>query len=270
VLNIGKLAAGQQAYYLNLAHVDDYYTGKGEAPGRWFGALAPELGLDGIVDAADLGALLEHRNPATGEKLNQARMPGFDLTFRAPKSVSIVYGLGEAGAVTGEVVAAHEAAVDAAVGYLERNVCRTRRFIDREITPVEGDGFIAAGFRHQTSRAGDPTLHTHVLVANATRTPDGRWGALDGTPIYHHARTAGFLYQAQLRAELTRRLGVEWLPVAKGCADIAGIPRDLIDVFSQRRVEILDTMVVDRVAHAAEYSAGRSRVEIRHPHACRQ
>ncbi|MFN8040319.1 MAG: MobF family relaxase [Acidimicrobiales bacterium] len=242
MLNIGKLAAGQQRYYLDLARLDDYYTGRGEAPGRWFGALAPELGLDGIVDAADLGALLEHRNPATGEKLNQARMPGFDLTFRAPKSVSILYGLGEAGAVTGEVVAAHEAAVDAAVGYLERNVCRTRRFIDREITPVEGDGFIAAGFRHQTSRAGDPTLHTHVLVANATRTPDGRWGALDGTPIYHHARTAGFLYQAQLRAELTRRLGVEWLPVAKGCADVAGIPRDLIDVFSQRRTEILDAM----------------------------
>jgi conjugative relaxase-like TrwC/TraI family protein len=169
-------------------------------------------------------------------------MPGFDLTFRAPKSVSILYGLGEAGAVTGEVVAAHEAAVDAAVGYLERTVCRTRRFIDREITPVEGDGFIAAGFRHQTSRAGDPTLHTHVLVANASRTPDGRWGALDGTPIYHHARTAGFLYQAQLRAELTRRLGVEWLPVAKGCADVAGIPRDLVDAFSQRRAEILDAM----------------------------
>jgi conjugative relaxase-like TrwC/TraI family protein len=242
VLNIGKLAVGQQRYYLDLARVDDYYTGHGEAPGRWFGALAPDLGLEGVVDADDLTALLEHRNPATGEKLNRARMPGFDLTFRAPKSVSILYGLGEAGMVTGEVVAAHEAAVDAAIGYLERSVCRTRRFIDREIVPVEGDGFIAAGFRHQTSRAGDPTLHTHVLVANATRTPDGGWGALDGTPIYHHARTAGFLYQAQLRAELTRRLGVEWLPTKNGCADVAGIPRHLIDVFSQRRAEILDAM----------------------------
>lgn len=242
VLNIGKLATGQQRYYLDLARVDDYYTGKGEAPGRWFGALAPDLRLEGVVDAEDLTALLEHRNPATGEKLNQARMPGFDLTFRAPKSVSILYGLGEAGTVTGEVVAAHEAAVNAAIGYLERTVCRTRRFIGREITPVEGDGFIAAGFRHQTSRAGDPTLHTHVLVANATRTPDGRWGALDGRPIYDHAKTAGFLYQAHLRAELTRRLGVEWLPVAKGCADVAGIPRDLVDAFSQRRAEILDAM----------------------------
>lgn len=242
MLNIGKLAVGQQAYYLDLARVDDYYTGKGEAPGRWLGALAPALGLDGLVDAGDLTALLEHRNPATGERLNQARMPGFDLTFRAPKSVSILYGLGEAGVVTGEVVAAHETAVDAAISYLERAACGTRRFIDREITPIEGDGFIATGFRHQTSRAGDPTLHTHVLVANATKTADGRWGALDARPIYAHAKTAGFLYQAQLRAELTRRLGVEWLPVTKGCADVAGIPRNLIDVFSQRRAEIVDAM----------------------------
>jgi len=176
MLNIGKLAAGQQSYYLDLARVDDYYTGKGEAPGRWFGALAPELGLVGHVDAADLTALLEHTNPATGARLNRARLPGFDLTFRAPKSVSLLYGLGEAGTVTGEVVAAHEAAVDAAIGYLEHTVCRTRRRIGGEITPIEGDGFIAAGFRHQTSRAGDPTLHTHVLVANATRTADSRWG----------------------------------------------------------------------------------------------
>jgi hypothetical protein len=65
VLNIGKLAVGQQRYYLDLARVDDYYTGHGEAPGRWFGALAPDLGLEGVVDADDLTALLEHRNPAT-------------------------------------------------------------------------------------------------------------------------------------------------------------------------------------------------------------
>ena len=255
MLNIGKLAAGQQSYYLDLARVDDYYTGRGEAPGRWLGQLAPELGLDGVVDAADLTALLEHKHPVTGERLNRARLPGFDLTFRAPKSVSLLYGLGEAGTITGEVVAAHEAAVDAAIGYLERTVCRTRRRIDGEITPIEGDGFVAAGFRHQTSRAGDPTLHTHVLVANATRTPDGRWGALDGTPIYHHSRTAGFLYQAQLRAELTRRLGVEWEPVAKGCADVAGIPRDLIEVFSQRRAEI-----VDRMEARAEHSPKAAQI----------
>jgi conjugative relaxase-like TrwC/TraI family protein len=121
VLNIGKLAVGQQAYYLDLARIEDYYTGRGEAPGRWLGALAPGLGLKGVVHSADLDALLDHRDPRTGERLSQARLPGFDLTFRAPKSVSVVYGLGEPGTVTGEVVAAHEAAVDAAIGYLERS-----------------------------------------------------------------------------------------------------------------------------------------------------
>src|SRR5690606_35268520 len=111
----------------------------------------------------------------------------------------------------------------AAIGYLERNACGTRRRVDGEITRFGGEGFVAAGFRHQMSRAGDPTLHTHVLVANMTRTSDGNWGALDGRQIYEHSLTAGYLYQAQLRAELTRRLGFEWGPITNGCADVAGI-----------------------------------------------
>lgn len=156
--------------------------------------------------------------------------------------------------MTGEVVAAHEAAVDAAIGYLERQVCLSRRRTDGVQHQVPGDGFVAAGFRHQTSRAGDPTLHTHVLIANMTHMPgddDGRWGALHSPPMFHHAKTAGFLYQAQLRAELTRRLGVEWQPVTNGYADVAGVPRDLIDAFSQRRAEILDAMEA-RAEHSAK------------------
>ena len=70
---------------------------------------------------------------------------------------------------------------------------------------------------------GDPHLHTHVLVANATRSDDG-WGTLDARHIYLHARTAGFLYQAQLRAELVDHLGVEWTAVRHGIAEIVGIP----------------------------------------------
>lgn len=75
-----------------------------------------------------------------------------------------------------------------------------------------------------------------------TRTPDGRWGALDGRQVYEQALTAGYLYQAQLRAELTRRFGVEWGPIVNGCADIAGIPDSVIAEFSQRRAEILERM----------------------------
>lgn len=243
VLNIGKLAAGKAGYYLALASgVEDYFTGHGEPPGRWFGTGADQLGLDGTVIADELTAILEGRDPGTGERLGRARMPGFDLTFRAPKTVSVLYALGEPDTVTAEVVAAHEASVDAAVGYLERSACSTRRRVDGEITAVVGEGLVAAGFRHQTSRAGDPTLHTHVLVANLTRTADGRWGALDGRQLYVHAKTAGYLYQAQLRAELTRRLGVEWRQVVNGCADVADIPAAVVAEFSTRRLEILERM----------------------------
>ena len=243
MLNIGKLGAGRAGYYLSLATgVEDYYTGHGEAPGRWFGHGADLLGLAGTVDAADLTAILEGRRPGSDERLTRTKVPGFDLTFRAPKSVSVLYALGDPDTVTAAVVEAHEAAVEAAIGYLEREACVTRRRVDGEVTGFAGEGFVAAGFRHRTSRAGDPTLHTHVLVANLTRTPDGRWGALDGRHIYRHALTAGYLYQAQLRAELTRRIGVEWGPIANGCADVAGIPDQVLREFSTRRAEILERM----------------------------
>ena len=80
------------------------------------------LGLDGTVTADDLTAILAGRRPGTDERLTRAGMPGFDLTFRAPKSVSVLYALGDPGTVTA-VVGAHEAAVDAAIGYLEREAC---------------------------------------------------------------------------------------------------------------------------------------------------
>ena len=85
---------------------------------------------------------------------------------------------------------------------------------------------------------GDPQLHTHVLVANLGRGPDGRWSALDGRRLYAHARAASFVYQAVLRAELTRTLGLEWLPVRNGIADLVGVPKPVLRAFSRRRAEI--------------------------------
>jgi len=88
---------------------------------------------------------------------------------------------------------------------MEREACRARRGRGGAIV-VQGQGYIAAAFRHRASRAGDPLLHTHVVVANATRAADGRWTALHGQLLYRHAKTVGFLYQSVLRAELTERL----------------------------------------------------------------
>jgi Ti-type conjugative transfer relaxase TraA len=109
------------------------------------------------------------------------------------------------------------------------------------LTQIDGDGFVAAAFRHRTSREGDPHLHTHVVIANLVHSPDdGRWSALDGRPVLGWAKTAGYLYEAELRWQLSRRLGVEWGPVRKGIADVDGIPRRAIREFSQRRQQIED------------------------------
>lgn len=163
-------------------------------------------------------------------------MAGFDLTFRAPKSVSILAGLGDLDTVWA-VRAAHESAVDAAFAYLEREAARSRTG-KNGVQEMEVDGLIAAGFRHRTSRAGDPHLHTHLLVANMAEGADGRWRTLDGRLLYLHASTAGYLYEAHLRRELTERLGVEWGPVRNGIADIAGIDEQVRNHFSDRRREI--------------------------------
>lgn len=242
MLNIGKLARGQQDYYLNSVArgVEDYYLGAGEAPGYWLGGGAADLGLEGHVRERELTPVLEGRDPASGEAVShrkhKARMPGFDLTFRAPKSVSLVHALGPKEA-SNEIINAHDSAVLLALDYLERHTAVGRRGTDGVI-PIDSSGFVAAAFRHRTSRAGDPLLHTHVLVANLIHGDDGKWSALDGRLLYSHAKTAGYLYQAQLRKEISRRLGVEWTQVRNGTAEIEGIPRAAIDEFSRRRAEI--------------------------------
>jgi conjugative relaxase-like TrwC/TraI family protein len=245
VLSVSKLGAGQEGYYLDaVAHgVEDYYLGNGEAPGRWVGSASELLDLDGQVDAAALRAVLEGRGPADGVRLIQGRkdrVPGFDLTFSAPKSVSVMYGLGDPD-IVGEVRVAHDRAVDAALGWLEREGCVSRRGIDG-VDIVETDGFVAAAFVHRSSRAGDPQLHTHVLVANLTHCTDGQWRTLHGGPLLWQARTAGYLYKAQLRHELTVGLGVEWGAIHKGAADIVDIPPELCALFSTRRQEIQDEL----------------------------
>ncbi|WP_157041869.1 MobF family relaxase [Nitriliruptor alkaliphilus] len=238
------MAPGRAEYYLQVvANRDaaDYYLAHGEEPGRWTGSGAARLRLRGQVSGEQLRAVLAGEDPSSEVQLagHPARkVPGFDHTFRAPKSVSLLWALGDRDTAA-QVVAAHDAAVDAAVGYLERAAGFTRRGA-QGAESVEVNGFVAAAFRHRCSRAGDPLLHTHVLVANLAETvDDGVWRTLDSRRLFVHARTAGFLYQAQLRHELTARLGVGWQPVVNGHADIDGVDRDLIEAFSQRRTAIL-------------------------------
>ncbi len=239
MLSIGRVRAGQEHYYLGAVRgIDEYYSGRGDVPGRWTGSGISGFGLEGRVDAEDLRAVLAGRRPDTSEQLSSAgrRIWAFDLTFSAPKSVSILHAFAD-WETTREVVAAHEAAVDAALGYLERSAVFSRRG-HAGASRVETTGVLGAGFRHRTSRAGDPQLHSHVLAANLVLGVDGRWGTLDSRSLYHHSRTAGYLYQAELRARLTERLGVQWGLVHRGAAELQGIPPAVVREFSRRRAAI--------------------------------
>ena len=227
------------------------------------GDAAAELGLSGEVEADQLTAMLTGNNPADGQPLGlravggRGPVPGFDLTFSAPKSVSLLWGLG--GPIAGvEVKAAHKAAVDAALGYLQQEACWTRRGANGAQF-VKGNGYLAAAFEHRSSRNGDPQLHTHVLVANATKGPDGRWTRLYHPAIYEHAQTASYLYQSELRHELSRRLGVEWQEVRKGIAEIAGFSDEHLREFSTRRAEILEAVGPDASARSMEVAALTTR-----------
>ena len=160
-----------------------------------------------------------------------------------------------------EVAASHRVAVEAGLAYLEAHATVSRRRINGEIERVRGEGLVVAAFGHRTSRAGDPQLHTHALVANVVEHIDGGSGAIHSPVIYRHARTAGFIYQAVLRGELTDRLGVRWDPVHNGYAEIEGMDRRLLEVFSKRRAEI-EAALAERgedSARAAQVAAHRTR-----------
>ncbi|HEY1280685.1 MAG TPA: MobF family relaxase, partial [Acidimicrobiales bacterium] len=262
--------------------IEDYYAGEGESAGEWHGTGASALGLEGQINGEDLTAVLRSEygelqtmsrkvgpghSPYSGGTPTVRRRPGWDFCFRAPKSVSLIYGFSDLRAREA-VIAAHDAAVKEALTYAERQLTRTRRTINGRRQHVRGDGLICALFRHRISRAGDPLLHTHALIVNATRDDRGRWLRLNAPWLLGPSKTLGYVYQAKLRAELTRRLGVEWEPVARGYADVRGIRRQTIEAFSRRRNEILE--LLDRrgqrpeQAEAAQQAAyGTRRVKDR-------
>ncbi len=172
--------------------------------------------------------------------------PGYDLTLRPPKSVSVLWALAEPDQRL-VIRDAHREAVDEVVRYYESRAVYVRegtRRGGRRLVPAAG--IVAAAFDHRTSRAGDPLLHTHVVTANMTSTisPDGEveWRTIPGAGLFEHAKAAGHLYQAHLRRLLAERLGVEFGAVVNGHADVLGVPDDVIDLFSKRKGEIAEML----------------------------
>lgn len=184
----------------------------------------------------DFLALMDGRDPATGELLGTSHQErtvrGFDVTCSAPKSVSVLFAIGD-DRVRNEVLEAHDAAVAAACGCVEDHAhCRYR--VDGEVWTVDARGLVAAAFRQHTGRAHDPQIHTHLVIVNRVMAPDGRWLALDARTLKHDQRTVSALYAVGLRAELTARLGVRWNEVVIGQAEMADAPDEVLDAFSQR------------------------------------
>lgn len=283
MVGVTKIGPRNANYWINAVAEggEDYYTKPGEAAGEWRGELAAQLDLLGEVDRDAYAAVLAGNHPRTGKVLvdrpamrkwvdasgRERRLDpilGYDVRLSAPKSVSLLYAVGSP-EVRSAVLRAHDAAVSQAVAYLERNACFVQRGKGGK-TIEPGAGFVAMAFRHRSSRAGDPALHTHLVTANMTRAAsDGRWLSLAApkgrTPFWLHAKAAGHVYQAALRATVTRELGAGWQAPHNGYADIEGIRRPAIEHFSQRRAEIVAAMAERGTgsAAAAEVAAYRTR-----------
>jgi len=265
VLTIGKLGASraQLQYYEQqvAAGLEDYYAGRGEAPGLWRGADALGLPAGQQVARDAFMALMAGRSPVDGEVLRPmgacSTVAALDLTFSAPKSVSVLFATAD-DRLSAALLDAHESAVDEALVYLEREACFTRRG-HGGAEPVCGEGLIAASYRHRMSRAGDPQLHTHVVVANLTRA-DGKYTALDAHVLYEHKSAAGAVYRAVLRAGVRERLGwVSWRAAGRGLFEIDGIPEAVLRHFSQRRVEIEERAI--ELAGVAAGGLSRERMQ---------
>jgi conjugative relaxase-like TrwC/TraI family protein len=240
--DLHKLAAGREHYYTReiARNREEYLSGHGESPGIYHGGSATALGLEGECSPEAFQRLFAWQDPRTGAQLGRAprtdAMPAWDLVFRPHKDVSILYALGD-GRTGAAVAQAHQAGVRAAVAYLDQQVgTRTGR---HGAEHVQGDGLLAVGFTHRTSRAGDPLLHTHLIITNRTLGPDGQWRTLDSRDLLNHRASADAMYRAAYQSELTRTLGVRWqAPDRWGNRAIQGMPEELRRSLSKRHEQI--------------------------------
>ena len=253
VASIGGLTSAAQgvSYYER----DGYYT-KDDAEHRqasaWAGRGAAEAGLEGPVDTDAFRAVLEGNVPdGSGRQLGRmgkdgeiAHRPGRDLTLSAPKSVSLAALVGG----DARIVDAHDRAVARTLAWFEKNVAE-RRMKDPETGRMVRTGdqkSVIATFRHDTSRNLDPALHTHSVIANMVKGPDGKgggkWRSMSNEKLYASKMVLGALYRNELAAGLARLgYGIEKTH-ADGRFEIAGVSRDVVEALSTRRAEILAGM----------------------------
>jgi conjugative relaxase-like TrwC/TraI family protein len=237
-------------------YVDDLVPGRaegtlvaGEEPGMWWGGGSEALGVHGIVETEAFAQVLDGRDPVSGRSLRMHRgsrsVAAYDLTFAAPKSVSVLHALGPR-EIASEVGAGHQAAVKEATTYLDRRAVGVRRTRAGAVSLLPSTGSVAAHFLHRTSRTLDPHLHTHVVTANVAQGVDGTWSAVDSRRVFAHLQAAQGIYHARLRLELSDRIGAAWQVPSSGLGDVIGVDGTMRRLFSQRSAA-MDEYRVHRV-----------------------
>ena len=269
MLSIGAIKSkGQGEYYLDLGR-EDYYLKGGEPPGQWSGRGAERLGLTGHVEAEEFRNLLSGYDPNGDNLIQNAgrknHQPGWDLTFSAPKSVSVAWALSDQ-EIRVLIQQAHDKAVGEALRYLEDDFAWTRRGKGGEAR--EEAELVVATFQHGTSRAQDPQIHTHAIVLNVGVREDGSTGTILSKPLYQSKMAAGAVYRAELAAQL-HELGYE-LAEDRAFFKLKGVPEKLSEEFSKRRAEILEELEKKGTSGAAASAAATMATRQVKGHASRE
>jgi conjugative relaxase-like TrwC/TraI family protein len=250
-LGDGSLAAGHVVTETHLrrllGHGHDPLTG--EPLGRsffQFKHLAERIAIRTAALDTQLSPAQRERSVAqlTAEERERPRprtVAGYDYTFSVPKSVSVLWALVNVDTQT-LIMQAHHAAVADVMELLERDVAMTRTG-SGGVAQVETRGVVATAFDHYDSRASDPQLHTHVVIANRVQGRDGAWRTLDGRPMHAAVVALSEHYNAVLADHLTRDLGVAWEQRDRGrdrnpAWEIAGVGDELVQEFSSRAADI--------------------------------
>jgi conjugative relaxase-like TrwC/TraI family protein/excisionase family DNA binding protein len=257
----GAGIAGLVTYYTGLAEDQlrrdgrsrgpiDYYLDPNEPPGRWRDEGCVAVGLSGEVRPEQLEAMIHGRHPGGGGSLGRGfgakSARSFDATFSAPKSVSVLWALSPDIPVRTEVLLAHDAAVAAALDWLEEYGAVTRRGRNG-VHQVDTKDWSRPLFRQHTSRDVDPQLHTHAVIWAKVQDSGGKWLSLDARFLKQQQRSIGWVYAAALRSELSARLGVSWGPVSEGHSHIDGVRADLLSLYSRRHAQV-DSRLAELVA----------------------
>jgi conjugative relaxase-like TrwC/TraI family protein len=251
VLTIRAMSGGAGYSQRHLEH-SDYYDERRKVQGEWQGRGAELLGLRGNVASEQFEAVREGLLPEIGEFLrprhgadrvnnegseqSKARSL-YDLTFSAPKSISIQALVGG----DERLIAAHDKAVREALAEAENHAGSRVRLNGANENRTTGNWVVAA-YRHDTSRELDPQLHTHAVAANLTYDGvEGRWKALQASGLYERRAYITEVYRNALAQEV-RNLGYEIEPRRDSRGrdrgfEIRGISEELLERYSQRSAQ---------------------------------